>query len=101
MCYLIHYLAKSFEGIATYALFILPTDNPTQWKKHRKGLQPAFGPVQLKHAFGIAIKVAENLFDETWKYLGDEGRCNVNINKHFKVFNFLKFYFISYLVLDY
>ncbi|KAJ1550436.1 hypothetical protein HK096_006939 [Nowakowskiella sp. JEL0078] len=51
-------------GIAPHALFVLPSGE--QWKRHRKGLQPAFGPVHLRHAFAVCLDCSDDLVN-VWK----------------------------------
>ncbi|KAJ3404439.1 hypothetical protein HDV05_007183, partial [Chytridiales sp. JEL 0842] len=55
--------SDSFSKIATglfkYALFILPT-SPV-WKKHRKFIQPGFGPAHLRHAVDATNQVMDTL----------------------------------------
>ncbi|KAJ3308253.1 hypothetical protein HDV04_001510 [Boothiomyces sp. JEL0838] len=43
---------KRMVGLLDYALFFLPSDD--LWKKHRKLLQPAFGPTHLRHAARVS-----------------------------------------------
>ncbi|KAJ3261488.1 hypothetical protein HK103_005323 [Boothiomyces macroporosus] len=46
-------------GILNNALFALPTGE--NWKKHRKLLQPAFGPTHLRHAGKVAEDAMKDL----------------------------------------
>ncbi|KAJ3272561.1 RNA polymerase C-22 sterol desaturase [Terramyces sp. JEL0728] len=48
------------EGLLDNALFSLPTGE--EWKKHRKLLQPGFGPSHLRHA-GAVAELAMKDFD--------------------------------------
>jgi cytochrome P450 len=52
--------SQIMKGIVDYALFILPTDGP-YWKKHRKLLQPGFGPTHLRHTGSVTVKVMDKL----------------------------------------
>ncbi|KAJ3130347.1 hypothetical protein HK098_002576 [Nowakowskiella sp. JEL0407] len=54
-------LVKAFEGILTYSIGIMPHGD--LWMRHRKGLQPAFGPSHMKDAFGITLEVVDELAD--------------------------------------
>ncbi|KAJ3124054.1 hypothetical protein HK098_001430 [Nowakowskiella sp. JEL0407] len=49
------------KDFVPYALFVLPDVDDT-WKKHRKGLQPAFGPVHLREAFKVTVEILDQLF---------------------------------------
>ncbi|KAI8799964.1 cytochrome P450, partial [Cladochytrium replicatum] len=50
-------LRLAMWDLTPFALFSLPSGDV--WKKHRKFLQPAFGPSQLRHAFHVATKEAD------------------------------------------
>lgn len=70
------------EGIAKYALFMLPTHTPGHemlWKKHRKLLQPAFGPYHLKALVEITSNVCNSLFSSLKK----TDLKNINLHKAF------------------
>jgi cytochrome P450 len=54
------YMAK---GLFKYPLFMLPTGEV--WKKHRKFLQPGFGPTHLRSAVDSTNRVMDTLF-EIW-----------------------------------
>lgn len=54
-------LQQALEGIAPHGLFALP-DGP-DWTRHRKKLQPAFGPLQLRGALEIASKLGKETYD--------------------------------------
>ncbi|KAJ3128994.1 hypothetical protein HK098_002845 [Nowakowskiella sp. JEL0407] len=45
--------------IAPFSLFVIPSGDV--WKKHRKGLQPAFGPIHLRETFTVSLEVADAL----------------------------------------
>ncbi|KAJ3126344.1 hypothetical protein HK098_007608 [Nowakowskiella sp. JEL0407] len=55
-------LLTKAQDFMPYALFFLP-DGRDIWKKHRKGLQPAFGPVHLREACTVSIEVTDHLMD--------------------------------------
>jgi cytochrome P450 len=48
------------EGIFKYALFVLSSDDDA-WKRHRKFLQPAFGPTQLRNGVQASNQVMDAL----------------------------------------
>ncbi|KAI8854065.1 cytochrome P450 [Chytridium lagenaria] len=48
------------QGLFHYGLFILPTDET--WKRHRKSLQPSFGPSHLRHTVEAVNQVCDSLF---------------------------------------
>jgi cytochrome P450 len=49
------------EGIFKYALFVMPSDDT--WKKHRKFLQPGFGPAHLRHGLEATNQTLDTLCD--------------------------------------
>jgi cytochrome P450 len=51
------------KGLFRYALFILPTSDV--WKKHRKFLQPGFGPAHLRHTVDASNEIMDQL-SELW-----------------------------------
>ncbi|KAI9020627.1 cytochrome P450 [Hyaloraphidium curvatum] len=50
----------AMHDIAPKGLFVF-ADGP-DWTRHRKRLQPAFGPVHLRNALGIASEIADKLY---------------------------------------
>lgn len=68
-------------GITKYSLALLQTDGHSNdvWKKHRKQLQPAFGPQNLRYGFESTIRVIDSL-NKSWKNM-DTSR--INIHDHF------------------
>ncbi|KAI8826408.1 cytochrome P450 [Chytriomyces cf. hyalinus JEL632] len=58
------------KGIAEFALFTLPSGEV--WKRHRKYLQPAFGPVHLRHA-GEATTSEMAILMDYWSSKCDVG----------------------------
>ncbi|KAJ3120969.1 hypothetical protein HK098_004092 [Nowakowskiella sp. JEL0407] len=68
------------RDIAPYALFLIPDGD--LWKKHRKGLQPAFGPIHLKNSCRVAIDVADHLF-RVWDSDLEAGNCTRNVINDF------------------
>ncbi|KAJ3121566.1 hypothetical protein HK098_003598 [Nowakowskiella sp. JEL0407] len=53
--------SKISYDIAPYALLVLPSGE--QWKRHRKGLQPAFGLSHVKEAFDISLQSIDSLLN--------------------------------------
>ena len=58
-----------FTGVSEWSLFLIPDLGP-DWKRHRKGLQPAFGPTHLRNAAVITSQVYD-----TAKALIDQKVC--------------------------
>ncbi|KAJ3126342.1 hypothetical protein HK098_007606 [Nowakowskiella sp. JEL0407] len=71
---------KISSDIAPYALFMIPSGET--WKKHRKGLQPAFGPVHIRDAFKISVEVADELLD-IWDAELKKGNHTRNVMEDF------------------
>ncbi|KAJ3127857.1 hypothetical protein HK098_005633 [Nowakowskiella sp. JEL0407] len=70
-------LIRAFEGILDYFLATMPHDDV--WKRHRKGLQPAFGPSHIKDAFKIAMETVDELAD-IWERKFKSGETTRNIS---------------------
>ncbi|KAL3899764.1 MAG: hypothetical protein SGCHY_001803 [Lobulomycetales sp.] len=72
------------SGILDDALFCLPTNGKSddQWKRHRKQLQPSFGPTFLRFAVEETKQVTRNLFD-SWKSMTPAERSNNDIHRYF------------------
>lgn len=73
------FLQEKFEGIAKNALFVLPSGEI--WRKHRKLLQPAFGPAHLRHAFDATMSFSRVLFDKVWNQ-HVESDTPFNVHRH-------------------
>ncbi|KAJ3355420.1 Thromboxane-A synthase [Entophlyctis luteolus] len=71
-------VGRSFRGIATDLLFAMPFGD--KWKRHRKFVQPAFSPPQLREARNITEKEVDKLID-FWKTeaLTEDGSAVVDI----------------------
>ncbi|KAJ3271124.1 Thromboxane-A synthase [Terramyces sp. JEL0728] len=55
----------AFKGLMLdHALFVFGTGD--QWKRHRKLIQPAFGPTHLRHAAQTTVEIMEKL-DRIWE----------------------------------
>ncbi|KAJ3398415.1 hypothetical protein HDV05_002495, partial [Chytridiales sp. JEL 0842] len=52
---------KRATGVFKYPLFLMPTDD--MWRKHRKYMQPGFGPSQLRHGLEATNDALDTLFD--------------------------------------
>ncbi|KAJ3216930.1 Thromboxane-A synthase [Dinochytrium kinnereticum] len=48
-------------GMFQYGLFMMPTDDI--WKKHRKFIQPGFGPSHIRRTLEVSNNVLDKLFD--------------------------------------
>ncbi|KAJ3000213.1 hypothetical protein HDV02_000126 [Globomyces sp. JEL0801] len=62
---------KMMTGLLDHALFVYPTS--ALWKKHRKLIQPAFGPSHLRHAAQVSLnstRDVSHIWDE--KFLSKE-----------------------------
>jgi cytochrome P450 len=62
--------AKMVGDIIGPALFLLPTGD--DWKRHRKLLQPGFGPTHLRHTAKVTIETIKTLKSEFNKLLKNE-----------------------------
>lgn len=72
-------MINGYSNVGEKALFALPSDD--QWKKHRKFLQPAFGPSHLKHAQKVTMTSMQELFG-IWdsEFVGKK---DINLHRHF------------------
>ena len=61
---------RGVVGLMDYALFTLPSGE--MWKKHRKLLQPAFGPSHLRHTAIVAKQVSQELGDDFKRLMIEE-----------------------------
>ncbi|KAI8821487.1 cytochrome P450 [Fimicolochytrium jonesii] len=66
---------KMHKGIAHYALFTLPSGDV--WHKHRKFMQPSFGPTHIHNTAVIANAIA-NALSDTWAAYPAGHAFNVN-----------------------
>ncbi|KAI8929120.1 cytochrome P450 [Entophlyctis helioformis] len=57
------------KGLSDYALFTIPSGN--MWKKHRKLLQPAFGPSHLRHAAIATSEVVADIAADLNRRIGE------------------------------
>lgn len=58
---------KAMDGIAPFGLFALPDGEI--WTRHRKKLQPAFGPLHLRHALEIVRRMSSQLYEHCDKLI--------------------------------
>ncbi|KAJ3219881.1 hypothetical protein HK099_004542 [Clydaea vesicula] len=72
-------LSALFKGICNYALFLIPSPSD-QWKKHRKLLQPAFGPTHLRNSFIISLHESNELM-KVWEGYTDKERSEIELTK--------------------
>ncbi|KAI8854069.1 cytochrome P450 [Chytridium lagenaria] len=68
-CRQVRLIVPMAEGIFKYGLFIMPTDE--LWRKHRKFLQPGFGPSQLRRALEATNVTMDKLLN-LWTQREDE-----------------------------
>ncbi|KAI8896250.1 cytochrome P450 [Globomyces pollinis-pini] len=66
-------------GLFENALFVIPTGD--LWKRHRKLIQPAFGPSHLKHALSAAITSVYEIYDIWDRELKSLKQINVNMHQ--------------------
>ncbi|KAJ3269973.1 hypothetical protein HDV01_000779 [Terramyces sp. JEL0728] len=72
------FAGKRMQGLLDYALFLLPTDD--LWKKHRKLLQPAFGPTHLRHAANVSQKSTIEIQQKFISQLKDKEALKLDAN---------------------
>lgn len=72
-------LQNMFQGIGTWSLFVIPTNDV--WFRHRKLLQPAFGPTHLKYGFECT-NLCFNVLAKSWHGLLKNNSVTVDIHKH-------------------
>ena len=87
------YLQEMFDGLLYYALFVLPAGDT--WKRHRKGVQVAFGPANIRQTFAVTLKVMDQVYSKldhllslgnpTNKSLNSQCQIRVNMHKIFSV----------------
>ncbi|KAJ3126343.1 hypothetical protein HK098_007607 [Nowakowskiella sp. JEL0407] len=70
-----------FGDFMPHALFILPDGE--KWRKHRKGLQPAFGPIHLRDALTATVEISDQLFSIWDKVLKTKRVVTRNIMNDF------------------
>jgi cytochrome P450 len=75
-------LQNIWRGIAHYALFLIPSGS-SEWKKHRKSLQPAFGPMILRHVVEKTDEVAKVLVKYLDKQIEENDVACINIHEFF------------------
>ncbi|KAJ3121901.1 hypothetical protein HK098_003287 [Nowakowskiella sp. JEL0407] len=75
-------LAIAANGVFDNSLFIIPS-GPI-WKKHRKGIQPAFGPYHLREVSKICLNKADELLD-IWTESLVDGKTHRNVQQDFHV----------------
>lgn len=75
-------LQSIWKGIAKYALFLIP-NTESDWKKHRKCLQPSFGPLHLRKAVEITNDQTNILTNYIRQELSSNGECVLNVHEYF------------------
>ncbi|KAJ1560678.1 hypothetical protein HK096_007633, partial [Nowakowskiella sp. JEL0078] len=75
-------LIKGFEGLSEYLLpFMIDGDT---WRKHRKGIQPAFGPIHLKEGFSVSLDLINKL-SEFWLECLERGEDTREVTKDIRM----------------
>ena len=72
---------KRAAGVLDHALFTIPSGE--KWKKHRKFLQPAFGPGYLRHTAEVAKSLVDVVANDFRKQLMSSKQIEVDINGYF------------------
>ncbi|KAI8896396.1 cytochrome P450 [Globomyces pollinis-pini] len=71
---------RIIEGIFDNALFVLPTGET--WKRHRKLIQPGFGPTHIRHTAHVTLETMDkmrSIWDQRLKST-DSIQCNIRYN---------------------
>ncbi|KAJ2987214.1 hypothetical protein HDV02_006313 [Globomyces sp. JEL0801] len=66
------------SGLFHHALFVLPSGE--QWKRHRKLIQPAFGPTHLRHAALVSMETMGELITTLDAMFTDSDTVKVNMH---------------------
>ncbi|KAI8893740.1 cytochrome P450 [Globomyces pollinis-pini] len=66
------------SGLFHHALFVLPSGE--QWKRHRKLIQPAFGPTHLRHAALVSVETMGELITTLDAMFTDSDTVKVNMH---------------------
>ncbi|KAJ3128638.1 hypothetical protein HK098_003845 [Nowakowskiella sp. JEL0407] len=75
-----HFLKDATEDVIPHALFTLPSGE--QWRKIRKGMQPAFGPAHVRESFDISLELVDKLMG-VWERQLKKGEVTRNVAKDF------------------
>ncbi|KAI9348074.1 cytochrome P450, partial [Obelidium mucronatum] len=70
---------KCVVGLLDHALFVMASGE--NWKRHRKFIQPAFAPPQLRYALQVSIRETNRLIDFWEAKLDAEGSLVVDLNR--------------------
>ncbi|KAJ3152737.1 hypothetical protein HDU86_005492 [Geranomyces michiganensis] len=73
---------KAFVDVAKYPLFIIPSG--AVWKHHRKLIQPAFAPSNIRKVFPVSVAKADKLMDIMGEITAKDPRATVNLYDFFQ-----------------
>ncbi|KAI8928809.1 cytochrome P450 [Entophlyctis helioformis] len=68
------------SGLLDHSLFLLPSGD--DWKRHRKLLQPAFGPSHLRHTVDVTIEVADAAAADFASIMAQTGKASIEVDAY-------------------
>ncbi|KAI8924633.1 cytochrome P450, partial [Entophlyctis helioformis] len=68
------------SGLLDHSLFLLPSGD--NWKRHRKLLQPAFGPSHLRHTVDVTIQVADAVAADFTSIMAQTGSTSIEVDAY-------------------
>lgn len=75
------FLAKVLYGVMVTPLFLL--DGGPKWKKHRKLLQPAFGPAQLRYTLDVTADQGNQLVNHWKEKIANDKDVEIEVSAYF------------------
>ena len=66
--------------LAPHALFVLPDSE--EWTRHRKFIQPAFGPPHLRHTYSTVTQIMQILANHLELKLSTSSESHVKVDMH-------------------